>query len=106
MWLWSKGLGRLVLPMDLGKAEIHVDGGSLIVKGWVIAPKVYWDYSLSLDEKDLLDVMRLLAHRRVVRYLAREGGLSFLGLFLERGLRFGLGYLWAGVKRLTMRGQR
>lgn len=105
MWLWSKGLGRLVLPMDVGKAELEVDGDRLVAKGWVIAPKVYWDYALSLEEKDLLHIMGLLADRRVTAYLVREGGLGFLGVFAKRALRFGLSYLWAELKKLARWGR-
>lgn len=101
MWLWSKGLGRLVLPMDLGKAEVHVDGDSIVVKGLIIAPKVYWDYALSLEEKDLLDCMDLLADRQVTAYLVREGGLGFLGVLMKRALGFGLAYLGAELKKLA-----
>lgn len=89
MWLWSKGLGRLVLPMDLGEAKVGVEGDQLVIKGWIIAPKIYWDYTLSLEEKDLLDSTALLADRHVMSYLARTAGLGFLALLLRRSLGFG-----------------
>lgn len=104
MWLWSKGLGRVVLPMDLDKAEVEVEDGRLVFKGWIVAPKIYWDYWLSLDEKDVLDSMGLMANRDVMRHLARTGGLRFLGLLVWRSLVFGLAFLRAVlVKSLRSR---
>lgn len=100
MWLWSKGLGRLVLPMDFGQAEVGVEGEQLVIKGWVIAPKIYWDYTLALAEKDLLDSTALLADRRVLSYLARTAGPGFLGLLLRRSLAFGFAYAGARLRRL------
>lgn len=100
MWLWSKGLGRLVLPMDFEKAQVGVEGEQLVIKGWVIAPKIYWDYTLALGEKDLLDSTALLADRRVLSYLAQTAGLGFLGLLLRRSLAFGFAYAGARLRQL------
>ena|SRR3990170_1140213 len=99
MWLWSKGLGRLVLPMDFSKAEVGIEEDRLVFKGWVIAPKIYWDYWLSLEEKDVLDAMAIMADHNVLRHLARTGGLRFLALLVRRSLVFGLAYLRAELGR-------
>lgn len=99
MWLWSKGLGRLVLPMDLSKAEVVSEEDRLVMKGWIIAPKIYWDYWLSLEEKDVLDAMGLMADGRVMEHLARTRGLRFLALLVRRSLVFGLAYLRAELGR-------
>lgn len=106
MWLWSKGLGRLILPMDIGKADLQVEGGALVVKGVIRAPKIYWDYALSLEEKDLLDCMGLLTDRRVMAYLVREAGFGFVGVLAKVAVRFGLSYLWAELKKVVRRGGR
>lgn len=97
MWLWSKGLGRLVLPMDFSKAEVVVEDDRLVFKGLIIAPKIYWDYWLSLEEKDVLDAMAIMANRDVMRHLARTGGLKFLTLLVRRSLVFGFAYLRADL---------
>ncbi len=99
MWLWSKGLGRLVLPMDFDKAEVAVEDDRLVFKGWIIAPKIYWDYWLSMEEKDVLDSMGIMADRDVMRHLARTGGLRFLVLLIWRSLGFGLAYLRAELTK-------
>jgi len=57
MLLWSKGLGRLLLPMDLGKATVEVEPDKLILKGRIVAPKVNWDYAASMYEEDLKDFL-------------------------------------------------
>ena len=95
MWLWSKGLGRLVLPMDFDKADVVVEDDRLILRGMIIAPKIRWDYWLSLEEKDVLDAMGIMADRHVMRHLARTGGLSFLLLLVRRSIMFGSSYLRA-----------
>ena len=96
----------MILPMELGKAELKVEGEALVVKGWIVAPKVNWDYTLSLEGKDLLDFMGVLTDHRVVTYLVWKGGLRFLGILPKRALRFGLSYLWAELKNLARRGER
>ncbi|MFQ5856743.1 MAG: hypothetical protein ACE5LU_14005 [Anaerolineae bacterium] len=106
MWLWSKGLGRLILPMELGEAEVQLEGDTVVVKGRVVAPKIRWDYTLAMGEEDLLDFMRVLTDRRVVEYLMREGGLEFLGIIVGRAPRFGLAYLSAELRKLVKRGER
>jgi hypothetical protein len=106
MWLWSKGLGRVVLPMDFDEAEVEVEDGRLVFKGWIVAPKVYWDYWLSLEEKDVLDSMGLMANRDVVRHLARTGGLGFLALLVRRSVVFGLAFLRAELVKTLGSGAR
>lgn len=99
MWLWSKGLGRLVLPMDFEKADVVVEDGRLVFKGLIVAPKIRWDYWLSLEEKDVLDAMGLMADRQVMLHLARTGGLRFLTLLVRRSLSFGIAYVRAEFGR-------
>ncbi len=107
MWLWSKGLGRLVLPMDFDKAEIVVEEGRLVFKGWIIAPKIHWDYWLSLEEKDVMDAMDLMADHDVMSHLARTGGLRFLLLLASRSLIFCFAYIRAELgKRFASSGRQ
>ncbi len=104
MWLWSKGLGRLVLPMDFSKAEVAVEDDKLVFRGWVIAPKVYWDYWLSMEAKDVMDSVGIMANRQVIAHLTRTAGLRFLALIVWRSVVFGFAYLRAAVgKRFRLR---
>ena len=65
MWLWSIGLGRLIFRMDPGEAEVQCQEDKVTLTGWVVAPKVHWDYSLVMGEDDLLNFMRMLTDPRV-----------------------------------------
>jgi hypothetical protein len=76
----------------------------MFIKGWVITPKTYWDYTLALEEKDLLDSTALLVDRRVLEYLVRTAGLGFLGLLLRRSLAFGIPYTGIRLRKLLRAG--
>lgn len=108
MWLWSKGLGRLILPMEIDQATVrHVpDDGTLVVEGLIIAPKVRWDYSLTMTQQDLLDSIRLMTNTRVASYMARETGLGFLRFLLATAFRAGWKYCVAQCGRVTKRNRR
>lgn len=93
MWLWSKGLGRLILPMNIEEAELCAGGENLVVEGVIIAPKVHWDYDLTLSQQDLVDLMSLMRHRQVLQYLARESGFRFLAILLAMAIKFTFAYM-------------
>ena len=81
MWVWSKGLGQSVMPLELNKVEVIADKEKLVMKGRINAPKVNWRYSVTLREQDLVHFMRILNEPMVVEYLARNGfARSFCGL--------------------------
>lgn len=99
MWLWSKGLGRLLLPMDLEKAKIETDGEKLILKGRIVAPRVNWDYVASLYEEDLEGFVHILNDRVVIRYMVRKEGLRLVGDLMSRACRFLFLYVREESKR-------
>ncbi len=87
MIVWSKGLGKKILPIELDKAVVSVTSDHLAMAGSI--ESVAWDYKLRLHPDDLAEFTRLLAHRTVVQFLARERGilLPFIGrllLFIPR----------------------
>lgn len=100
MWVWSKGLGQAVMPLDLNKVEVIAEQDKIVMKGRIIAPKVNWHYTLTLREQDLLDFMRLLNERQVVEYLVREGMVRRFGALFKQALWVGALYFWAEGKRL------
>ncbi len=73
MIVWSKGLGKKSLPMDLDAARLSVVGDHLLMDGSI--EEVCWDYTMKLYPHDLGDFMKLLAHPKTARYMARERGL-------------------------------
>jgi len=105
MWLWSKGLGRLVLPMDLGRWTIEVQPDKLILRGKIVAPRVNWDCTATLYEDDLKGFVGILNDPQVIRYLAKTEGAHLLGGLLTRGFRFVLLYLSAKSRKWITRRQ-
>jgi len=106
MWVWSKGLGQVVMPLDLSQVEITTDADSIVLKGRITAPKVNWRYSVTLREQDISDFMRVLNDPLVVKYLVERGFIRRLPRLLVRALLLGLFYLWAEGSRLWSSNQR
>jgi hypothetical protein len=73
MIVWSKGLGKKSLPMDLAVARLSVGDDHLLMDGSI--DEVCWEYTMKLYPEDLGDFMRLLAHPKTARFMAKKGGL-------------------------------
>ena len=74
MDLWSKGLGRLVLTIGLReRSATTVDDESkqLVMQGTMGKP-TYWDWSVNLDEEDVVDFLVFLQRPAPVRYIVRS----------------------------------
>jgi hypothetical protein len=76
--VWSRGLGKQRLPLDLADATLGVEASELTLKG-VIEP-VCWNYAIRLSPADLVDFLKLMAKPVTARFLAEKGGL--LGPFV------------------------
>jgi hypothetical protein len=73
MIVWSKGLGKKSLPMELDRARLSVGDDHLLLDGSI--ESVCWDYTMKLYPDDLGDFMRLLAHPKTARFMSRKRGL-------------------------------
>ncbi len=73
MIVWSKGLGKQRLPLELVDATLSVHPTYLAMEG-TIEP-VCWEYSIKLSPDDLRDFLKLLAKPRTAEFLAEEGGI-------------------------------
>ncbi|MFI4976923.1 MAG: hypothetical protein ACHP84_20505 [Caulobacterales bacterium] len=73
MIVWSRGLGKQRLPLDLAAATLTASPDHLALKG-VIEP-VCWDYAIMLSAGDLRDFLKLLAKPETARFLSERGGL-------------------------------
>ena len=84
MIVWSRGLGKLRLPLELPTATMHVKPDVLTMEG-VIEP-VCWRYAIRLGPSDLADFLKILARPDTARFLAERGGLllPFVGKLLLR----------------------
>lgn len=95
MYFWSKGLGKrghVVIPCGTETCELSPEGGALILKGTTLPP-IVWSYTITMDEKDFLAILRLglspifvgyLLHPRRIRSCLLLG--KYLLLFLFRYL--------------------
>ncbi len=73
MIVWSKGLGKQRLPLELPAATLSVEPDYLVMKG-MIEP-VCWNYAIRLGPKDLKDFLRLMAQPTTAEFLAERGGV-------------------------------
>jgi hypothetical protein len=98
MDLWSKGLGRLVLTIRLNeRSDTHLDDETteLVMEGTMGTP-TYWDWSVNLDEEDVVDFLTFLKRPAPIRYIVQSkerwqmlaAALGGITLFTLRTLRF------------------
>ena len=73
MIVWSRGLGRQRLPLELPAATLKVTPELLTLEGEI--EPVCWQYAIRLGPDDLADFLRLMARPQTARFLAEGGGL-------------------------------
>lgn len=88
MIVWSKGLGKQRLPIELKDSELSREPDYLMLKG-IIEP-VFWNYSIKLSPQDLAAFLTLLSHRETITYLAEHKGILMPFLFRLIGMLPGL----------------
>jgi hypothetical protein len=71
--VWSKGLGKQRLPLELSAAKLKVGSDYLVMEG-VIEP-VCWNYAIKLAPDDLNDFLKLMAQRKTAEFLAERSGV-------------------------------
>ncbi len=94
MILWSKGLGKLVLNLRLSERSGTDDRGETFVIDGTMGPPTFWNYAVTLNEKDVVDFIALLRQPAPTRFLVAtpkrwailEAALAGLALFLWRTL--------------------
>ena len=97
MRLWSKGLGKLVLPLDMHKADIHVTPDDVIYSGVIREGKIVWDYTMKMNEDDLRNFTHILTDRQVLDYMAKKQGIKLLWTILIASIFFFGGLVRAAV---------
>ncbi|MDD5175022.1 MAG: hypothetical protein PHQ05_01185 [Sterolibacterium sp.] len=70
MIVWSKGLGKMTLEMELEAAKLRVDDKYLAMDGTI--ESVCWNYTIRLYPNDLRDFLMHLANPKTVRFLAEQ----------------------------------
>lgn len=84
MIVWSRGLGKLRLPLVLPDATLHVKPDMLTMEGEI--EPMCWRYAIRLGPQDLADFLNILARPETARFLAERGELllPFVGRLLLR----------------------
>ncbi len=72
MKVWSKGLGQIVLNMDLRRYYVELDnGGDLLIKGKITDP-VLWKFKLTIDKDDIPGLLHVLSKPRILIYIVKN----------------------------------
>ncbi len=79
MIVWSKGLGKQRLPLELPAATVRITPDAMVMEG-TIEP-VCWRYAITLAPNDLKDFLKLMAQPTTARFMAERPGvlLPFIG---------------------------
>jgi hypothetical protein len=97
MVLWSKGLGKLVLKLRLSERSGMSDrDGNLAIEG-TMGPPTFWNYAVTLQEKDVVDFIGLLQKPAPVRFLVAAPRRWEI---LKAALAGALSFLWRTLYRL------
>ena len=94
MIVWSKGLGKQSLLIELDKAELRVEKDYIGVDG--IIESLWWQYTLKLTAQDLVDFLSILSSTKTSSFVAKERGI-FWRLMRELG-RFIPQVLWGIIR--------
>jgi hypothetical protein len=71
--VWSKGLGKQRLPLELPAAKLRASADFLVLEG-VIEP-VCWNYAIRLAPSDLNDFLKLMSQPKTAQFLAERSGV-------------------------------
>lgn len=81
MRLWSRGLGKQQLQMDLMRYEITQEGDEVVISGRIVEP-VNWDFWIRFNEDDVPGLIRVAKNRRLIRMVLRRYRKKLGRLFL------------------------
>jgi len=71
MKLWSRGLGKQQLKMDLMRYEITQEGEEIVISGRIVEP-VNWDFWIRFNEDDVPGLIRVAKNRKLIRMVLRR----------------------------------
>jgi hypothetical protein len=81
MKLWSRGLGKQQLQMDLMRYEITQDGEEVVISGRIVEP-VTWDFWIRFNEDDVPGLIRVAKNRKLIRMVLRRYRKKMARFFL------------------------
>lgn len=68
MKVWSRGLGKMELLLDLSKYTVRRDGENIFIEG-IITDPVYWDFRITMTAADLPGLLHIAANRTMAGLL-------------------------------------
>jgi len=71
MKLWSRGLGKQELKMNLMDYDVSREGREVVISGRITDP-VNWDFWIRFDEDDVPGLVRVATNRKVIGLVARR----------------------------------
>ncbi len=81
MKVWSKGLGQIVLNMDLRRYYVELDdSGELLIKGKITDP-VLWKFKLSINKDDIPGLIHVLFKPKILIYIVKNSYEIFQYMF-------------------------
>ena len=80
MEVWSRGLGDKKLNLRLNETKVENCGETIVIRGVMGAP-VYWDFSITMEKEDILDVFIVATQRDTVGFLLQSK--KCLSLYLK-----------------------
>jgi hypothetical protein len=100
MRLWSKGLGRLILPFHLeDHFALYPEGDFLVIEGRIVEKKVNWIYRIHLGSEDMVRFIAFMANTPLaLSFLKTYWGYRGLFRIVKRILFLPFLFLWAWVK--------
>ena len=93
MRLWSKGLGKLILPLELDQTRTDLTPEHIVFSGTIRDGKIVWPYYIRMGEEDLVGFTQVLLRRDVLDFLARRSGLALLWTIFTASIAFAGGVL-------------
>jgi hypothetical protein len=79
MRVWSRGLGKMTLELDLKDVKPSLERDRLVLRG-KIGPPVNWDFWIKISEGDVPSFVKLARRRKFYKFL----GIFFLSIFRRK----------------------
>ncbi len=77
MKVWSKGLGKIVLNMDLRRYYVELDDdGNMLVKGKITDP-VLWQFRMTIYRDDVPGLANVAVQQGILGYINRYFSMVF-----------------------------
>lgn len=73
MIVWSKGLGKQRLLVELAQTGLSIEPDNIVMQG--VIESVSWRYAIRLSPKDMADFLKHMSQPEAARFLAQHGGL-------------------------------